>query len=69
MRVHAQTVVADEQGNLFFTDVAGKRTQITAEGRDSVPSPDPAKRQVVFARATPGRTIDMGVGEVEATEL
>ena len=65
----AQTVAADKAGNLFFTDGAGKRTQLTADGRDSVPSLDPARHRVVFVRATPGQTVDVGVGDVEATEL
>lgn len=67
--VRAQTVAVDEVGNLFFTDAVGKRTQLTAASKDSAPSLDPAKRRVVFVRATPGRTVDVGVGEVEATEL
>ena len=61
----AQTVAADKAGNLFFTDATGKRTQLTAKGKDSVPSLDPAKRRVVFVRATPGQTVDVGIGDVD----
>lgn len=64
----AQTVAADG-GNLFFADATSQRTQLTAESKDSAPSLDPAKRRVVFVRATPGRTVNVGIGEVEATEL
>ena len=65
----AQKVEADKKGRLFFTNAAGRRSLIPVEGKGSEASLDPAKRRVVFVRATPGRTISTGSGDEEATEL
>ena len=65
----AQTVAADKENNVVYTDASGKSTRLTNEGKDSAPSLDPAKRRVVFVRATPGKAVETGVGEGEATEL
>ena len=67
--LQAQKVAADKKGNLVFTDATGKLTHLTAEGKDSAPALDPAKRRIVFVRATPGKKVSTGSGEVEATEL
>ena len=53
----------------FFTDAAGKRTQVTKEGNNSSPCLDPAKKRIAFVRATPGKMVDTGSGRVQATEL
>lgn len=65
----AQKVEADKKGRLFFTSAAGRRSLIPVEGKSSDASLDPAKRRVVFVRATPGKTISTGSGDDEATEL
>ena len=64
-----QKVGTDKKGRLFFTDAAGKRSLVPVKGQSSEANLDPAKRRIVFVRATPGRTISTGSGDAEATEL
>lgn len=65
----AQKVSADKKGHLYLTDAKGKRTQLTKQGKNSDPVLDPAKQRIAFVRATPGKTVETGSGEAEATEL
>lgn len=65
--------VSADHGNIFFTDDAGTRHQLTEEGRDSEPVLSPEGSRVVFTRsvhAAPALSAcSSGEGQVWQTEL
>ncbi len=65
----AQKIEADETGNVYYTDAAGKRTQLTNEGKDADPCLDPGKRRFVYVHRVAGKEIDSGAGGAQPTEL
>jgi len=57
-------------GNIFFQSGPSKTPiQLTSSGKDDQPSLSPDKKEIVFIRHTPGKTIEAGLGPAEATEL
>ncbi len=65
----AQKAMADKKGNVYYTDAAGKRTQLTKTGKDSDACLSPDKRQVVYVRRVAGKPIPTGSGNILPTEL
>jgi hypothetical protein len=64
----AQTVSVKD-GNIQFTDKAGKTTAITSSGRDSAPVLAPDGKWVAFVRKVDGKKVATGSDEEEPTEL
>jgi hypothetical protein len=64
----AQTVSVKD-GNIQFTDKAGKTIALTSSGRDSDPLLAPDGKWVVFVRKVDGKKIPTGSDEMEPTEL
>ncbi len=60
--------IAVERGNVVFNRGEDRRV-LTNSGHDSEPSLSHDGRLVVFVRATPGRKIAAGSGEVDANEI
>jgi Tol biopolymer transport system component len=61
--------VSVKDGNIQFTDKAGKTIALTSSGRDSGPLLAPDGKWVVFVRRVEGKKIATGSDEVEPTEL
>jgi hypothetical protein len=66
--VAAQTVSVKD-GNIQFTDKAGKTTALTSSGKDSGPILAPDGKWVAFVRKADGKKIATGSEEMEPTEL
>jgi WD40 repeat protein len=66
--VSAQTV-AVQDGNIQFTDKAGKTIALTSSGRDSGAVLAPDGKWVAFVRKVEGKKIPTGSDEVDPTEL
>ena len=64
----AQTVTVKD-GNIQFTDKAGKTTALTSSSRDSAPVLAPDGKWVAFVRKVDGKKIATGSDEMEPTEL
>jgi dipeptidyl aminopeptidase/acylaminoacyl peptidase len=64
----AQTVSVKD-GNIQFTDKAGKTTALTSSGKDSDPILAPDGKWVAFVRKIVGKKIATGSDEVDPTEL
>jgi hypothetical protein len=64
----AQTVSVKD-GNIQFTDKAGKTTALTSSGKDSRPLLAPDGKWVAFVRKVDGKKIATGSEELEPTEL
>lgn len=61
--------VYEKGGRIYFAGASGRVTELTSSGMDSEPGLSPDKRVVAFVRATPGRTVNTGAGDVEAKEI
>src|SRR5438477_11677836 len=61
--------VSSEHGNIVFTDYNGTSRRLTEIHLDSDASLSFDKRQVVFVRRTPKRTINTALGKVDQNEL
>jgi hypothetical protein len=61
--------VSVKDGNIQFTDKAGKTTAITSSGRDSAPVLAPDGKWVAFVRKVEGKKVATGSDEEEPTEL
>jgi Tol biopolymer transport system component len=61
--------VASDAGNIVYTDVHGKTTQLTNSGVDAFPSLSPDGRMVVFVRTVKGEPVSTGSSEGLPTEL
>ena len=61
--------VSVKDGNIQFTDKAGKTTAITSSGRDSAPVLAPDGKWVAFVRKVDGKKVATGSDEEEPTEL
>jgi dipeptidyl aminopeptidase/acylaminoacyl peptidase len=61
--------VSVKDGNIQFTDQAGKTTALTSSGRDSNPLLAPDGKWIAFVRKVEGKKIPTGSDEVEPTEL
>jgi hypothetical protein len=68
MPAFGQTVAVTE-GNIQFTDKAGKTTALTSSGRDSNPLLAPDAKWVAFVRKVDGKKIATGSDEVDPSEL
>jgi dipeptidyl aminopeptidase/acylaminoacyl peptidase len=66
--IQAQTV-AEDKGNIVFTNADGLQKQLTDSGHDSAPALSPDGKLVVFVRDTPDKIVATGSGDVSATEL
>jgi dipeptidyl aminopeptidase/acylaminoacyl peptidase len=64
----AQTVSVKD-GNIQFTDKAGKTTALTSSGKDSAPVLAPDGKWVAFVRTVDGKKIATGSDEMDPTEL
>ena len=64
----AQTVSVKD-GNIQFTDKAGKTIALTSSGRDSDPILAPDGKWVAFVRKVDGKKIATGSDEMDPTEL
>jgi len=64
----AQTVSVKD-GNIQFTDKAGKTTALTSSGKDSDPILAPDGKWVAFVRKVDGKKIATGSDEMDPTEL
>lgn len=67
--IAAEPVVEAKDGNIFLRSSDGTAKQLTQSGLDSAPVLSPDGRWIVFVRALPGKTIETGSGDVDATEL
>jgi Tol biopolymer transport system component len=61
--------VSVRDGNIQFTDKAGKTTALTSNGKDSGPGLAPDGKWVAFVRKVDGKKIATGSEEVDPTEL
>ena len=61
--------VSVKEGNVQFTDKAGKTTALTSSGRDSAPVLAPDGKWVAFVRKVDGKKVATGSDEEEPTEL
>jgi len=61
--------VSVQNGNIQFTDKAGKTLALTSSGRDSDPVLAPDGKWVAFVRKVDGKKIATGSDEVDPTEL
>jgi hypothetical protein len=61
--------VSVEQGNIQFTDKAGKTLALTSSGRDSNPVLAPDRKWVAFVRQVDGKKIATGSDEIDPSEL
>jgi hypothetical protein len=61
--------VSVKDGNIQFTDKAGKTTVITSSGRDSGPILAPDGKWIAFVRKVDGKKIATGSDEVDPSEL
>jgi len=61
--------VAEEKGNIIFTNADGLHKQLTDSGHDSAPALSPDGKLVAFVRDTPDKIVATGSGDVAATEL
>ena len=61
--------VSVKDGNIQFTDKAGKTTALTSSGKDSGPLLAPDGKWVAFVRKVDGKKIATGSEEVDPTEL
>jgi WD40-like Beta Propeller Repeat len=64
----AQTVSVKD-GNIQFTDKAGKTIALTSSGKDSAPILAPDGKWVAFVRKIDGKKIATGSDEMDPTEL
>lgn len=63
-------VASVRDGNIYLRAVpTGELCQLTATGLDSDARLSPDGTLIVFVRSTPDRTVDVGVGDCEASEL
>ncbi len=68
MAAGAQTAF-EKDGNIFFTDAAGRTKQLTSSEKDAAPTLSPDKKYVTFIRTVDGPKIWTGRDDADPQEI